>query len=96
MTHIVQKIFFFHVNSEQEIFKEEIHSLKGVKDKLQGRIKDLEEELKKTKEDLEKKAQQAQEGENEVCSPDCLNDFFITQSFNKRKACLLVWGIYPV
>ena len=52
--------------SEQEILREEILSLKGVKDKLQGRIKELEDDLKKTKDDLEKKSQQATEGENEV------------------------------
>ena len=37
-----------------------------MKTKLQGRIKDLEEDLKKTREDLEKKNQAAQEQENEV------------------------------
>ena len=37
-----------------------------MKTKLQGRIKDLEDELKKTREDIEKKNQAAQEQENEV------------------------------
>ena len=53
-------------DSEQEILREEINSLQAVKNKLQGRIKDLEEELKKTREDLEKKNQAAQEQETEV------------------------------
>ena len=53
-------------NSEQEILREEINSLQAVKTKLQGRIKDLEEDLKKTRDDLEKKNQAAQEQENEV------------------------------
>ncbi|XP_060073344.1 C-Jun-amino-terminal kinase-interacting protein 4-like isoform X2 [Ylistrum balloti] len=43
------------LSSEQEILREEITSLQAVKTKLQGRIKDLEEDLKKTKEELEKK-----------------------------------------
>ena len=46
--------------------REEINSLQAVKTKLQGRIKDLEDELKKTREDIEKKNQAAQEQENEV------------------------------
>ena len=57
-------MLFFH--SEQEILREEINSLQAVKTKLQGRIKDLEDELKKTREDIEKKNQAAQEQENEV------------------------------
>ncbi|XP_033743950.1 C-Jun-amino-terminal kinase-interacting protein 4-like isoform X4 [Pecten maximus] len=43
------------LSSEQEILREEITSLQAVKTKLQGRIKDLEDDLKKTKEELEKK-----------------------------------------
>ncbi|XP_053398940.1 C-Jun-amino-terminal kinase-interacting protein 3-like isoform X2 [Mercenaria mercenaria] len=39
--------------SEQEILKGEILTLKAVKEKLQGRIKDLEEELKISKAELE-------------------------------------------
>ena len=54
------------MDSEQEILREEINSLQAVKTKLQGRIKDLEDELKKTREDIEKKNQAAQEQENEV------------------------------
>ena len=70
-------------NSEQEILREEINSLQAVKTKLQGRIKDLEEDLKKTREDLEKKNQAAQEQENEVINlihADYLNDclLFVT------------------
>ena len=52
------------LSSEQEILREEILSLKGVYNKLKGRIKELEDDPKKTKGDLEKKSQQAQEGEN--------------------------------
>lgn len=66
MIFFTSKHFFLFFESEQEILKGEILSLKAVKDKLQGRIKDLEEEVKKTKEELDKKTQQAQEGENEV------------------------------
>ncbi|XP_052794701.1 C-Jun-amino-terminal kinase-interacting protein 4-like isoform X14 [Mya arenaria] len=53
------------LSSEHEIFREEINSLRAVKDKLQGRIKELEDDLKKAKEEMEKKTQQQQEAENE-------------------------------
>ena len=52
--------------SEQEILREEISSLKAVKDKLSGRVRELEEEVRRTRDDLEKKASQQQEGETEV------------------------------
>ncbi|XP_021345491.1 C-Jun-amino-terminal kinase-interacting protein 4-like isoform X16 [Mizuhopecten yessoensis] len=44
------------LSSEQEVLREDITSLQAIRTKLQGRIKDLEDDLKKTKEELEKKS----------------------------------------
>jgi len=66
--HFLSDIYCCYGYSEQEIIREEIISLRTVKEKLNQKIKDLEEELKKTKEELEKKSTVVKE-EDEVNCP---------------------------
>jgi uncharacterized protein YlxW (UPF0749 family) len=51
--------------SEQEILREEIRSLQNVKEKLKGRISELEEEVKVVKEEADKAAK-ANKSDDEV------------------------------
>lgn len=53
------------LTSEQEILREEIKSLQAVKNKLQQKVADLEEEIKKNKEEAAKQVK-TKKSEDEV------------------------------
>jgi c-Jun-amino-terminal kinase-interacting protein 4 len=59
------KLIEINFRSEQEILREEIRSLQNVKEKLKGRISELEDEVKVVKEEADKAAK-ANKSDDEV------------------------------
>ena len=59
-------VFDFVVHSEQELLRDEVVSVKAVKDKLNTRVIELEEEMRKGRESIESYKQKSP-SEEDVC-----------------------------